>query len=105
MTPVRLEPVVNVLKFQTLLFFCIRTEIHKMLFRIANREYPDQTASSDDLGSAPYVYSVQNFGTSIHRVQFNKGKLGLNGFCLIWVKIFRINPEFRILRLTELGRL
>ena len=45
---------VNVLKFQTLHFLLtnkmlviiIRTGIHKTLVRIANREDPDQTASS-----------------------------------------------------------
>ena len=45
---------VNVLKFQTLFLFCsqikswvIKAGIHKMLVRIANREDPDQTASSE----------------------------------------------------------
>ena len=42
---------VNVLKFQTLFSFVIKCWLsrldgmHKMLVRIANREYPDQTAS------------------------------------------------------------
>ena len=36
---------VNVLKFLTL--FSIVAWIHKMLFRITNREDPDQTASSE----------------------------------------------------------
>ena len=39
-----------------------------MLVRIANWEDPDQTASSDDLGSAPFDYSVRNFRSStVHR--------------------------------------
>ena len=45
---------VNVLKFQTLCLFLfsnkmlvIRAGIHKMLVRIANREYPDQAASAE----------------------------------------------------------
>ena len=45
---------VNVLKFGTLFSFMflnkmlfIRAGIHKMLVRIANREDPDQTASSE----------------------------------------------------------
>ena len=41
---------VNVLKIQPCFFFCdvlIRTKIHKMLVRLANREYLDQTASSE----------------------------------------------------------
>ena len=44
---------VNVLKFQTLLFLfsnkmlVFRAGIHKMLVRIANREDPDQTASEE----------------------------------------------------------
>ena len=44
---------VNVLKFQTLLFLfsnkmlVIRAGTHKFLVRIANREHPDQTASSE----------------------------------------------------------
>ena len=54
---------VNVLKFLTLLFFShkkilvIRIRIHKMLVSIANREYPDQTASSEAVwsGSALFV--------------------------------------------------
>ena len=39
----------NVLKFQTLSnkMLAIRAGIHKMLVRIANREDPDQTASSE----------------------------------------------------------
>ena len=48
-----LAATVNVLKFQTLFTFCfqrkcvIRAGIHKILLRIANREDPDQTASSE----------------------------------------------------------
>ena len=45
---------VNVLKFQKLFSFCsqikcciIRARIHKMLIIIANREDPDQTASTE----------------------------------------------------------
>ena len=43
---------VNVLIIITLISFCpqmwvIRAAIHKMLVRIANREDPDQTASSE----------------------------------------------------------
>ena len=44
---------VNVLKFRTFLFLIsnkilvIRAEIHKMLVRIANREDPNQTISSE----------------------------------------------------------
>ena len=39
---------VNVLKFRTLTNkTLIRAGIHKMLVRIANREDPDQTASSE----------------------------------------------------------
>ena len=44
---------VNFLKFRTLLFlslnnvFVICAGIYKMLFRISNREDPDQTASSE----------------------------------------------------------
>ena len=45
---------VNVLKFRTLFSFCsqkkmlvIRAETQKMLLRKANREDPDQTASSE----------------------------------------------------------
>ena len=47
----------------------IRAFIHKMLVRIANREDPDQTASSPDLGlhclSRPFyqAISVVNFRT------------------------------------------
>ena len=45
---------VNVLKFRTLFYFCFQIKswfpglhgIHKMYARIANREGPDQTASS-----------------------------------------------------------
>ena len=43
---------VNVLKLRTLFSFCsrikwgvVRAAVHKMLVRIANREYPDKTAS------------------------------------------------------------
>ena len=45
---------VYVLNFQTLLLFLFSNEMlvlragsHKILVRIANREYPDQTASSE----------------------------------------------------------
>ena len=43
---------VKILKFRTLFSFCsqmlvIRAGSHKMFFRIANREDPDQTASSE----------------------------------------------------------
>ena len=38
---------VNVLKLRTLLSFCSSPGIHKMLVEIANREDPDQTASSE----------------------------------------------------------
>ena len=47
---------VNVLKLLTLFSFCsqikmflFRAGIHKKLVRIANREDPDQTASSDEV--------------------------------------------------------
>ena len=49
---IELVSTVNVLKFHFLFLFTnymlvIRTGIHKMLVRIANREDPDQTASSE----------------------------------------------------------
>ena len=53
---------VNVLKFLTLFSLfsnkmtIIRDEIHKLLVRIANREDPDQTASSDEM----VLLSTQN---------------------------------------------
>ena len=50
------ESTVNVLKFQNTFLFLfsnkilvIRAGIHKMLVRIANRENPDQTASSESV--------------------------------------------------------
>ena len=66
---------VKVLKFQTLFFLfsnkmlVFSTGIHKTHVRIANREDPDQTASSEAVrsGSALFVYtflyqtSVRNF--------------------------------------------
>ena len=50
---VRSGIMVTVLKFRKLLLLSvnkmlvIRGELHKMYVRIANRDYPDQTASSD----------------------------------------------------------
>ena len=41
---------VNVLIFQTIFPFCSQ-RIHKMYVRIANREYPDQTASSGSVSA------------------------------------------------------
>ena len=49
---------VNILKFQTHFFLFsynvgyLRAGIHKMLARMANREDPDQTASSDPVQTA-----------------------------------------------------
>ena len=34
----------------------IRTEVHKLLGRIANRESPDQTASSEAVWSGPTLF-------------------------------------------------
>ena len=44
--------------------FVIRAKFHKMLISIANREDPDQTASSDCL-SKPFwqIFSVKSFRT------------------------------------------
>ena len=45
-----LRVLVNVLKFQTLFsnkMMVLRAGTHEILIRIANREDPDQTASSD----------------------------------------------------------
>ena len=49
---------VNVLKFQTLLFLFSNKMmvIHKMLIRIANREDPDQTASSEAVSSGSALF-------------------------------------------------
>ena len=43
--------------------FVIRVGIHKMLARIANREDPDQTASSEKSALFLQALSAQNFRT------------------------------------------
>ena len=43
----------------------IRAGIHKMLVRIANREDPDQTASSEAVGSGPALFCLGFFGRQL----------------------------------------